>query len=98
MADVIIDKGHNTVPLAPAHPFWRRPKIVITPHDACDVSIQAVAATPVVTADAIRTGQGPPHAMQLLIWTPKDHPLPKPSLAIVATHPLDHPGAVTGTP
>jgi glyoxylate/hydroxypyruvate reductase len=52
-----------TEPLAPAHPFWRHPKIVITPHDACDVSIEAVAATLVATADAIQSGQRPPHAI-----------------------------------
>jgi glyoxylate/hydroxypyruvate reductase A len=50
-------------PLAPAHPFWRHPKIVITPHDACEVSVEAVATTLVATADAIRTGQRPPHAI-----------------------------------
>jgi glyoxylate/hydroxypyruvate reductase A len=50
-------------PLTPAHPFWRHPNIVITPHDACDVSVGAVAATLVATADAIRNGQRPPHAI-----------------------------------
>jgi glyoxylate/hydroxypyruvate reductase A len=52
-----------TEPLASAHPFWRHPKIVVTPHDASDVSVEAVAATLVATADAIRTGQRPPHAI-----------------------------------
>jgi glyoxylate/hydroxypyruvate reductase A len=50
-------------PLAPAHPFWRHPKIVVTPHDACEVRVEAVAATLVATANAIRTGQRPPHAI-----------------------------------
>ena len=50
-------------PLAPEHPFWRHPKIVITPHDACEVSVAAVATTLVATADAIRTGRRPPHAI-----------------------------------
>lgn len=50
-------------PLAPSHPFWHHPKIVITPHDASEVSVEAVAATLVATADAIRTGQRPPHAI-----------------------------------
>lgn len=50
-------------PLAPAHPFWRHPKIVVTPHDASEVSVEAVAATIVATADAIRTGQRPPYAI-----------------------------------
>ena len=52
-----------TEPLAPAHPFWRHPKIVITPHDASDVRIEAVAATLVATADAIKAGQRPPYAI-----------------------------------
>jgi glyoxylate/hydroxypyruvate reductase len=50
-------------PLAPAHPFWRHPKIVVTPHDACEVRVEAVATTLVATADAIRTGQRPPNAI-----------------------------------
>jgi glyoxylate/hydroxypyruvate reductase A len=50
-------------PLPPAHPFWCHPKIVMTPHDACDVRVEAVAATLVATAEAIRSGQRPPHAI-----------------------------------
>ena len=50
-------------PLAPAHPFWRHPKIVITPHDASEVRVEAIATTLVATADAIRTGQRPPNAI-----------------------------------
>ena len=52
-----------TEPLPQTHPFWRHPQIVITPHDASDVSIGAVAATLAVTAEAIRAGQRPPHAI-----------------------------------
>ncbi len=52
-----------TEPLAPAHPFWRHPKIVITPHDACEVRIEAVADTLIATAEAIRSGQRPPDAI-----------------------------------
>jgi glyoxylate/hydroxypyruvate reductase A len=52
-----------TEPLAPEHPFWRHPKIVVTPHDASEVRLEAVAATLVATADAIRTGQRPPYAI-----------------------------------
>jgi glyoxylate/hydroxypyruvate reductase A len=50
-------------PLAPQHPFWRHPKIVVTPHDASEVRLEAVAATLVATADAISTGQRPPYAI-----------------------------------
>jgi len=52
-----------TEPLPQAHPFWYHPQIVITPHDASDVSINAVATTLAVTADAIRAGRRPPHAV-----------------------------------
>jgi glyoxylate/hydroxypyruvate reductase len=52
-----------TEPLAAAHPFWRHPKVVVTPHDASDVRIEAVAATLVATADAIGAGQRPPYAI-----------------------------------
>jgi glyoxylate/hydroxypyruvate reductase len=50
-------------PLEPAHPFWRHPKIVVTPHDASEVRVEAVAATLVATADAIQSGQRPPYAI-----------------------------------
>jgi glyoxylate/hydroxypyruvate reductase A len=50
-------------PLSPAHPFWRHPKIVVTPHDASEVRVEAVAATLVATADAIKRGQRPPSAI-----------------------------------
>jgi glyoxylate/hydroxypyruvate reductase len=50
-------------PLAPAHPFWRHAKIVVTPHDACEVRVEAVATTLVATADAIMNGRRPPHAI-----------------------------------
>jgi len=50
-------------PLAPGHPFWQHPKIVVTPHDASEVRVEAVATTIVATADAIITGRRPPHAI-----------------------------------
>lgn len=50
-------------PLRPGHPFWRHPKIIVTPHDACDVSLAAVSATLRATADAIEAGRRPPHAV-----------------------------------
>jgi glyoxylate/hydroxypyruvate reductase A len=50
-------------PLARAHRFWHHPKIVVTPHDASDVRVDAVAATVVATADAIRAGRRPPFAI-----------------------------------
>jgi glyoxylate/hydroxypyruvate reductase A len=52
-----------TEPLPEAHPFWRHPRIAITPHDASDVSVSAVATTLAMTADAIRNGRRPPHAI-----------------------------------
>jgi glyoxylate/hydroxypyruvate reductase A len=52
-----------TEPLAPHHPFWRHPRIVITPHDACEVSVEAIGATFRATAEAIRAGRRPPHSI-----------------------------------
>jgi glyoxylate/hydroxypyruvate reductase A len=52
-----------TEPLPAPHPFWDHPNIVITPHDASDVSVRAVATTLVATADALRAGRRPPHAI-----------------------------------
>jgi glyoxylate/hydroxypyruvate reductase len=52
-----------TEPLPATHPLWSHPKIVVTPHDACEVSLSAVAATLLATADAIRAGRRPPHAV-----------------------------------
>src|SRR5579863_4632919 len=50
-------------PLASDHLFWRHPKIVVTPHDACEVRVEAVAATLIATADAIRAGRRPTFAI-----------------------------------
>ena len=50
-------------PLPASHPFWRHPKIFLTPHDACEVSIRSVTATLVATAEAIRSGRRPPRAI-----------------------------------
>jgi glyoxylate/hydroxypyruvate reductase A len=52
-----------TEPLAPHHPFWRHPRIAVTPHDACEVSREAIGATFRATAEAIRAGRRPPHAI-----------------------------------
>jgi glyoxylate/hydroxypyruvate reductase A len=50
-------------PLPASHPFWDHPQIQITPHDASDVSISAIAATVIATADAVKVGRRPPHAI-----------------------------------
>jgi glyoxylate/hydroxypyruvate reductase A len=50
-------------PLLAAHPFWRHPKIIVTPHDACEVRLEAVAETLLATADAIKAGRRPPFAI-----------------------------------
>ena len=45
-------------PLVPEHLFAASPhKIVVTAHDACEVRVEAVAATLIATADAIRAGR-----------------------------------------
>jgi len=46
-------------PLNPEHPFWSHPGIIVTPHDACDVSMDAIKATIDATADAVRNGRRP---------------------------------------
>ncbi|SPP98231.1 2-hydroxyacid dehydrogenase [Bradyrhizobium vignae] len=52
-----------TEPLPTSHPFWTHPRITVTPHDASDVSVRAVATTLLATADAILAGNRPPHAI-----------------------------------
>jgi glyoxylate/hydroxypyruvate reductase A len=52
-----------TEPLPPHHPFWQHPRIVVTPHDACEVSMEAIGATFRATAEAIRAGRRPPHSI-----------------------------------
>lgn len=50
-------------PLAPKHPFWSHPKIIVTPHDACDVSMDAIKDTIAATAQALQAGKRPPHTV-----------------------------------
>ncbi|UVO35684.1 glyoxylate/hydroxypyruvate reductase A [Bradyrhizobium arachidis] len=50
-------------PLPTSHPFWAHPLIRVTPHHASDVTVRAVATTLVATAQAIRAGRRPPHAI-----------------------------------
>ncbi|MFN4277965.1 MAG: 2-hydroxyacid dehydrogenase [Ferrovibrio sp.] len=50
-------------PLPQDHVFWDHPQIIMTPHDACDISADALAATLVATAVAVRAGERPPHAV-----------------------------------
>jgi glyoxylate/hydroxypyruvate reductase A len=50
-------------PLAAEHPFWLHPQIMLTPHDACEVTMAAVGDTILATADAIRAGVTPKDAV-----------------------------------
>lgn len=52
-----------TEPLPTDHPFWAHPKIVMTPHDACDVGIPAVGQSIEATATALKAGVRPPHTV-----------------------------------
>ncbi len=52
-----------TEPLPVEHPFWGHPNIVLTPHDACDVSVPAVGQTIEATARAIKAGTALLHAV-----------------------------------
>lgn len=50
-------------PLPAAHPWWRDPRILITPHLASDTSPEFVAAQVVETAEAVRAGRVPFNAV-----------------------------------
>ena len=50
-------------PLPPQHPFWSHPGIVLTPHDACDVSTAAIGRTILATAAALQAGLKPKDAV-----------------------------------
>lgn len=50
-------------PLPADHPFWDHPGVMVTPHDACDVSVPAVADTILATAAALERGETPPHTI-----------------------------------
>ena len=67
-----LDSGHLagasldvflTEPLPADHPFWSHPTIMLTPHDACDVSVPAVGQTIEATARALQAGLTPQHAV-----------------------------------
>jgi len=55
-----------TEPLPQDHVFWTHPQVVLTPHDACDVSAQALQQTLLRTAEAVAAGRPPPHAVDRL--------------------------------
>ena len=50
-------------PLRPDHPFWSHPGIMLTPHDACDVTLPAVGQTILATAEALEAGVRPKDAV-----------------------------------
>lgn len=63
-----LDAGHlagasldvfRTEPLPADHPFWRDPRLVITPHAASDAPAENVAATARAALDALARGERP---------------------------------------
>jgi glyoxylate/hydroxypyruvate reductase A len=50
-------------PLPSSHAFWTHPAIVMTPHDACDVTLPALGQTILAAAEAIEAGLRPPNAV-----------------------------------
>ncbi len=46
----------HTEPLPKDHPFWSHPQIVLTPHDACEVTMTAIGDTILATAEAVKLG------------------------------------------
>jgi glyoxylate/hydroxypyruvate reductase A len=49
----------HTEPLPKDHPFWSHPQIVLTPHDACEVTMTAIGDTILATAEAVKVGVQP---------------------------------------
>ena len=67
-----------TEPIAYEHPFWSHPcKIIVTPHDACDVSMDAIKATLATTADARGRGPADPPRHQPRAWLLDFRNIPK---------------------
>ncbi len=46
-------------PLSKDSPFWTHPKVLLTPHDACDVTMTAIGGTIRATAEAVVAGVTP---------------------------------------
>lgn len=46
-------------PLPTDSPFWTHPKVLLTPHDACDASLAAIGTTIRATAEAVQAGVRP---------------------------------------
>lgn len=58
LAGASLDVFHAE-PLSRDHVFWSHPQIVLTPHDACDVSMSAIGGTIRATAEAVQAGVMP---------------------------------------
>lgn len=46
-------------PLSKDSPFWTHPKVLLTPHDACDVTMSAIGGTIRATAESVVAGLKP---------------------------------------
>jgi len=46
-------------PLSKDSPFWIHPKVLLTPHDACDVTMTAIGVTICATAASVQAGLTP---------------------------------------
>jgi glyoxylate/hydroxypyruvate reductase len=46
-------------PLSKDSPFWTHPKVLLTPHDACDVTMTAIGSTIRATAASVQAGVKP---------------------------------------
>lgn len=52
-------------PLPADHPFWRHPRVTITPHCASAVTPEALAAAAAETIARLEAGETPPHLVDL---------------------------------